>query len=405
MAPRGLLYKPPGQLARYISNKHVIPPQAYSESRLEGGNIILITDKKAFRFHKRTLTSHSKEFAERIEIMNDGNTDIVDNCPVLEVPFASPFDLGHFLDALHDLETPSPPQIFSIATLDDFHALEGILRVSTLTKTPVLRERAIAALQVRYPTTLAGWDNVRPPQRLPTPPPLPDEEPEDWEWDRSLVINLAREVGAFSILPAAMAMLTNDCSAGEVFGVRLPSIPAPVSPPLSPTSPITPFPFSPLALTAPPPCERTPLNADDAPSFALVKEHNHLSLVSLLLTIRNLGSSCTRPPDLIPRKTGRAPVGSSLLLPGPSQCSGFFKETAARLLEIQVLENPVGYAQFVWNVLAVRQDKERTCRYCWREFGERCTEARERWWDELPKVLKFEQGWADERLKSVEVDA
>ncbi|KAG5334816.1 hypothetical protein C0989_002994 [Termitomyces sp. Mn162] len=404
MAPHTLQYLPPGQLARYISNKHVVPPQARSTPWLDDGNIILITDKKAFKFYKRTLTSHSEEFQKKIEIMNDGNTDVVENCPVLEVPFASPVDLGHFLAALHNLETHTPLPGFSLATLDDFRALEGILRVATLTKTPVLRTRAIAALQVRYPTTLAGWDIVRPPRRLLTPPPSFDED-QDWEWDRTLIVNLAREVEAFSVLPAAMAMLTEDCSAGEVFGVRLPSITSPVSPPLSPMSPVAPSPFSPMSPNASLPRQRTDLNAADAPSFALLKEYEHRSLVSLLLTIRSLGSTCIRPPEVIPRKAGLAPVGSSLLLPGPSQCSGFFKETAARLLEIQVLENPVGYAQFLWYVLAVRQDRQRTCKYCWREFSHKCNEAREKWWEELPVVLKFEQGWADERLRSVEVDA
>ncbi|KAG6876894.1 hypothetical protein C0993_012318 [Termitomyces sp. T159_Od127] len=399
MARHALQYAPPGQLARYISNKRILPPQARGNPWLEDGNIILITERKAFKFHKRTLTSQSLEFEKRIGLMNDGNTDVVEGCPVLEVPFASPTDLEHFLTALHALETHSFSG-FSLATRDGFRALEGTLRVATLTKTSALRTRAIAALQERYPTTLAGWDIVRPSRYLPSPPPFPDEEQEDWEWDRALIINLAREVGAFSILPAAMAMLTNDCSAGEVFGVRLPPPTEPASPPMSPMSPMTPSPFSPIS---PSPPERTRLNDSDGPSFALLKEHNHLSIVSLLLSIRSLGSSCNRPPEVIPRKAGRAPVGSSLLLPGPSQCSGFFKETAARLLEVQVLENPVGYAQFVCNVLVVRQDPERTCKFCWREFVKKCKEAREQWWEELPRKLGFVQGWADERLKSVEL--
>ncbi|KAG6888108.1 hypothetical protein C0992_009603 [Termitomyces sp. T32_za158] len=397
MARHALQYTPPGQLARYISNKHIIPPQARSTPWLEDGNIILITEKKAFKFYKRTLTSQSIEFEKKIVLMNDGNTDVVEGCPVLEVPFASPVDLEYFLTALHGLETLSFSG-FSLATKNGFRALEGTLRVATLTQTSALRTHAIAALQVRYPTTLAGWDIVRPPRHIPTPPPFADEDQEDWEWDRALIINLAREVEAFSILPAAMAMLTNDCSAGEVFGVKLPPTTDPASPPMSPTSPMSPSPFSPIF----PPPVRTRLNDSDGSSFALLKEHNHLSIVSLLLSIRSLGSNCDRPPEVIPRKAGRAPVGSSLLLPGPSQCSDFFKETAARQLEKQVLEDRVGYAQFVWNVLTVGQDRERTCKYCWREFGQKCREARDKWWEELPRKLGFEQGWADERLRSVE---
>ncbi|KAG6843124.1 hypothetical protein H0H93_002164, partial [Arthromyces matolae] len=204
-------------------------------------------------------------FAERIAIMNDGNTDIVDDCPVLEVPFATSFDLGNFLAALDELHNDPDGLTFPLATLEEFNIVQGVIRIATISNTSKLRTRAIAALQVRYPTTLAQWDVVRPPLHT---PPL-----DNWEWDRALIINLAREVRAFSILPAAMAMLTNDCSAGEVFGIRLPPSHHPPPTQSLPTSPVESSlidndPFSPIDPTPsiPPPRERTALNDRDGQS-------------------------------------------------------------------------------------------------------------------------------------------
>lgn len=62
-----------------------------------------------------------------------------------------------------------------------------------------------------HPSTLAGFDGA-----IETV-----ASSSAWSPDPILITNLARETSAFALLPAAMAILTNDTSAGEAFGVRL----------------------------------------------------------------------------------------------------------------------------------------------------------------------------------------
>ncbi|KAG6908306.1 hypothetical protein DXG01_005342 [Tephrocybe rancida] len=371
-------------LAQYISRKRLVPPSAKSQPWLADGNILLLLQHHAFRFHKHLLTSQSKEFAKKVEKMGDGATDVLEGAAVLELPpWVHQKDLSAFLVAVLE-----EPESFPLDTLDDFMRLAGVLRLSTHFDAPILRDTTLTALRARYPTTLAGWDLVRPPS-----PSTPRLYNAPWEHDRALVINLAREVRAVDILPSAMAMLANDCSAGEVFGVRLPD--SPFSNPFTP--PPSAFPASPTSPTSLfqnqiEQGQLTPLNPYDAPAFALMKEHSHHCSISLLLAIRSLAQSCTRPPQKLPSVVGRAPVGSKTLLPGPSKCLAFFKEVASNLLEQLVLVSPVGYPDFVPRVLAVQPEPTRVCKVCSKAFGACVREGRERWWEGLPRAGGWE-GW------------
>lgn len=253
--------------------------------------------------------------------------------------------------------------------MNEFQSLAGALRLATKYGAHSVRANALATLERRYPSTLTAWDRLR----------SDTDEPVPWDCDRALIINLAREVEAFSILPSAMAMLTNDSSAGEVFGVSLhPCTPRSTLPPLA------------------------RLNECDAQGFALMKEFNHVSIVTMLKFIRSVGEGCTRPPEVTPNTAGRAPVGARSLKPRASQCKQSFKEIAAELLELLVLENPVGYADFVISVTRVKQDKSKVCKVCWKAFSEGYKVKRTLWWEELPKVLGF-SGWSDDRLQPVEL--
>ncbi|KAG6908302.1 hypothetical protein DXG01_005338 [Tephrocybe rancida] len=305
-------------LAQYISRKRLVPPSCKLQPWLADGNIILLLKYCAFRFHKHLLTAQSTEFAKKVGRMEDGATDVLEGAAVLELePWVTPGDLAAFLLAVLE-----GPESFPLNTLEDFTRLAGVLRLSTHFDAPILRDTTLTALRARYPTTLAGWDLVRPPF-----PSTPRPYDASWEHDRALVINLAREVGAVDILPSAMAMLANDCSIDEVFGVRLPDSPSPhpFTPPPNahPTSPLSPIsPFQKESEQG----QLTPLNKDDTQAFALMKEHSHRCSISLLLSIRSLAQSCTRPPHRLPSTFGRAPVSSETLLPGSSKCLAFFKE-------------------------------------------------------------------------------
>lgn len=260
---------------------------------------------------------------------------------------------------------------FSLKSISDLEFLAGVLRLSTKYKVKHLRDKALYILESYHPSKLSVWDELRSSRPKGQ---LNNHE----ECPSILVVNLARELGAWSILPAAMALLANDASAGRVFGVRLHED----APPLFPT------------------CT---LNRDDEQGFALMKEYNHISIVKMLKFTRTIGKTCNRPPELTPSPAGRAPVGASSLKPTASLCWGEFKEIVKDLLDLFVFEKPVGYADFVFTVGEVKQNKTRTCKKCWQEFKMGQEEKRTEWWDGLPDVLGF-SGWTDDRLHTVELD-
>ncbi|GLB45498.1 hypothetical protein LshimejAT787_2300580 [Lyophyllum shimeji] len=350
-------------LATLISQRRAVPDDARGSPYFYDGNILLVTHDAAFKSYRGLLISKANWFASTVAGMNDDSVDVVENCPIIPMEDSSQ-DLSYFLEALLD-ETGSH---FPFESLSDFYALAGALRLATKYGAEEVRTNAIATLERRYPTTLSGWDRIRSYSAGCAP----------WECDRVLIINLAREVEAFSILPSAMAMLTNDSSAGEVFGVPL-------------------HPFTPRRTLSP----HSRLNPDDERGFALMKEFNHVSIVLMLKFIRSVGAGCKRPPERTPANAGRAPVGASTLRPRASQCKQTFKEIAAGLLELLVLENPVGYADFVGSVDRVMQDRERVCRVCWQDFRAGYVKRRQSWWEEVPRVLGF-SGWGDDRLQPVE---
>ncbi|KAF8073439.1 hypothetical protein FPV67DRAFT_1477841 [Lyophyllum atratum] len=351
-------------LLTFITRSRGVPEKARRDPYFEDGNILLIVSDAAFKFYKGLLTAKATWFATAVANMTDDTVDVVEDCPVLPLTDAS-HDLSCFLLALHE----DAGGYFPFESLTDYNVLAGVLRLATKYGADAVRANALATLEKLYPSTLTAWDRIR---------SRPDAHIR-WDCDRVLIINLAREVHAFSILPSAMAMLTNDSSAGEVFGVSL-------------------HPCTPRRTLSP----HSRLNPDDERGFALMKEFNHVSIVLMLKFIRDVGKGCTRPPERTPVVAGRAPVGARSLRPRASLCRETFKEIAAGLLELLVLENPVGYADFVGSVDRVMQDRERVCKICWQAFREGYVERRKKWWQELPRVLGF-SGWGDDRLQPVEI--
>ena len=132
---------------------------------------------------------------------------------------------------------------------------------------------------------------------------------EDWEWDRTHVHSPSS--------PRQCLWLTDDCFAGKSFGVRLPSMNSPRIPIIVSYVSHYALPILVHVPKHPLPLRRTKLNDNNAPSFTL--KHDHHSLVSLLLAIRSLAETCIHPPELKPNNVSLTPIGSSLLLLGPSQ--------------------------------------------------------------------------------------
>lgn len=226
-------------------------------------------------------------------------------------------------------------------------------------------------LESRYPSTLSAWDRIHHSEDG-TKPFKPSST--------AVLVNLAMETMAFSFLPAAMAELVNEVMNGEVFGVPLQR-----------------------ALLGPHAQHEmgVKLHSHAQHGFARMMEHNHVSILEMIKFVRAIGEDCTRPPEMVPSVAGKAPVGAKVLKPRPSTCRSEFVEIAKRLLEKEVLDRPMGYDDFVVDVVEkVRQDRTRTCRKCWKEFRFGVQQRREEWWNAVPGVLEF-SGWGDSRLAQV----
>ena len=243
---------------------------------------------------------------------------------------------------------------FPLESDHDFIALSAILRLSTKYGSKTMRENAVHALQQKFPSTFSAWDSLAEKAmfNLWTCEPIP-------------VINLARQVAAFSLLPAAMASLSNDASAGAVFGVRVHDGTRQLS--------------SPHRLNSP----------EDIIGFALMKEYNHVSIVKLIDFVQEVGRDCIQPPAPEPRPSGiMSPVGTRCPQPRASICSNIFRELADMLAVKLKREDPMGYREFS---LMVRQDgilrKLPICQHCRLTLKNGYEGHQENWWKGIPLVL------------------
>ncbi|RDB16512.1 hypothetical protein Hypma_002723 [Hypsizygus marmoreus] len=132
---------------------------------------------------------------------------MIDDCPVLPLEDAAQ-DLSSFPHALDD-----NGGVYSRTTgfpLESDAEFNTFLLLATEYGAETMRAKALFTVETRLPSTLGGWDQMR--EAL---------TGNQWRPDRILAINLVHKVESFSILPTAIASLTNDTSASEIW--RLPT--------------------------------------------------------------------------------------------------------------------------------------------------------------------------------------
>lgn len=239
----------------------------------------------------------------------------------------------------------------TLSSKKDFAELSGVFRLATKYEADSLRSRALLPFQRVYPSTLAEWDRVldcRPASFI-------------WFFDPVVVINLARETSAFSLLPAAMAYLTNGSSAREAFAVSVfETIPLRFSPGL--------------------------LAGEDAKGFALMKENDFKAIARTMKLIRDTGNN-PRPNCI------RANYDSTSII----RCAAKFLNLLVVLSQLLVLsETQTGYSNFIFTVQRILE-KEDICDCCRQGFELAVTREREAWWKDLPCAVGF-AGWGDVRL-------
>ena len=243
---------------------------------------------------------------------------------------------------------------FTLESDHDFIALSAILRLSTKYGSKRMCENALHALQQKFPTTFSAWDSLAEKAMFRL-----------WTCEPIAVINLARRVSAYSLLPAAMASLSNDSSIGEVFGVRVHDG------------------------TRQRRSQHELESAEDIKGFVLMKEYNHASIVRLIDFVHEVGRDCKQPPEPEPHPSGlMSPVGTRRQQPRASICSSIFRELADMLAVKLKREDPMGYREFI---LMVRQDgilrKLPICQRCRLTLKNGYESHREDWWKGIPHIL------------------
>jgi len=341
----------PHSLLSFARRYGNIPEDGRGTPWFDDGNIFLFTNDKAFKFYMGFLRAPDTApwFDERLQDLSDDSVDVICDHPAIPVDDSAE-DLAYFLIAL----TKGCGRAFPLETNYDFMALSAILRLSTKYRSKRLRENAIHALQQKFPSTFAAWDSLAEKAVF-----------RQWTCEPIPVINLARQVAAVSLLPAAMASLSNDASAGEVFGVRVHDG--------------TRQRRSPHELES---CE-------DIIGFTLMKEYNHVSITKLIDFVREVGRDCIQPPEPEPRPNGMmSPVGTRRAQPQASICSNAFHRLADVLTVKLKREDPIGYREFT---LMVREDgisqKLSICQRCRLTLKNGYESHRENWWKGIPHIL------------------
>ncbi|KAJ7486039.1 hypothetical protein B0H11DRAFT_1721850 [Mycena galericulata] len=316
---------------------NIIPECNRGTPWFDDGNVIVMSQNLAFRVYKGIVGQYSPLLREMLETKA---TEIIGGCPAIQLDDPT-VDISSFLTVIHGCE-----RAFQLSSKQEFSTLVGVLRMATKYKAEALRQRALLPLQRIYPSKLSQWDEVF------------ESNSMLWHLDPVTVTNVAREVAALSILPAAMAFLANSTLAQEAFGVSI-----------FQTQPLR---FAPGLLSA-----------EDLKAFSLMKEYNHASVAKTLRFIREQSKerhvSCQR-------------------LHGVDGCSAKFTGIFVALsVVVATSEAPAGYPSFVITVQGVSQ-REDLCGSCRDRFDVGLDRRRRAWWRGLPEALGF-SGWDDARLR------
>ncbi|RDB24424.1 hypothetical protein Hypma_008466 [Hypsizygus marmoreus] len=133
------------------------PPSPNTDFWFDDGSIVLVVEDTAFRIHQSILDKHSDVFADPSTApQSRKDADSIEGCPVVHLNDS----LADFTDVMKALYEPFHFDKLSseadLSTLISFVA--GILRISTKYKLHRLRQKCIAVLQTKFPSTLEGCD-------------------------------------------------------------------------------------------------------------------------------------------------------------------------------------------------------------------------------------------------------
>jgi len=122
---------------------------------------VVIVENTAFRIHQSVLGRHSDVFHELWDIPQPKKMDTYDGCPKVDLHGDSVTDFVDVMRVLYDAFSSHFDKIkpdTNLSTLITF--ISGILRISTKYGMHQLRNKCIAIIQDKFPSTLKGCDDV-----------------------------------------------------------------------------------------------------------------------------------------------------------------------------------------------------------------------------------------------------
>ncbi|KAF7297689.1 BTB domain-containing protein [Mycena kentingensis (nom. inval.)] len=160
----------------------------------DDGNIVLQVESTQFRLYRGLLATQSTVFRDIFTLAAPDET-LVEGCPVVVVPGDAAEDWKHLLDAIH------PKICFERQTsLDEIIA---VLRLSQKYDLPAFRAECVRRLKGEFPVDFEDYCKIRAKWTF-------INTPTDENLSLVGLINMARHVGFFSILPTAFYLLASN---------------------------------------------------------------------------------------------------------------------------------------------------------------------------------------------------
>jgi len=171
-----------------------VPIVRHPDFYLFDGSVVLILEGTALRIHQSVLARHSEVFNGMWDVPQPSSSEKYDNCPCVYLSDS----LEDFIEVAKVLYDPF--HFDKVALETNFKELimfiSGILRISTKYNMQQIRNKCMSMIQDKFPSTLAGCDDVIKRKLLYSPS----------EIDR--LIPLARETNIPHVLPWAFYLCT-----------------------------------------------------------------------------------------------------------------------------------------------------------------------------------------------------
>ncbi|KAJ6605996.1 hypothetical protein DFH09DRAFT_896989 [Mycena vulgaris] len=180
----------------------------------EDGNLVIQAGNSQFRVYRGILAARSPVFQDMLSFPQPPDSELIEGCPLVRLPDAET-EVTEFLKAIF-----IPEYLPAFPAITTFPVIAGCLRLSHKYEVAYLRRRALIHLSSGYRTTLAEWDSSfydeesmgRRASEI-TSWPIPNDLA-----NNICVVQLAREVDALWVVPLALYRLSGRLSQQKALG-------------------------------------------------------------------------------------------------------------------------------------------------------------------------------------------